>query len=402
MKIRSATRAGLALAMALTLLAGCATGEPAEQASSGKPTGPEPTGEPVKIMIIGARNHPVVTQAHMFAAAQAKADYVNDSGGLNGRPLQLIACDANLDPNLEAGCLNKAVKEKVSAIVGSMILFTSDYSKLEAAKIPLVATQSLSPGELGYKYAYLLGNNMSWFKGMGKLVVDDGVKNVAVTYTDSPTGAFGNKLFRSVVDPAGIKVGTSLAHAPTGSDRSAEAATLVRGNPEAVALVGTAEAVPGLIKAIRQAGYAGKIYTYSSAVPPSSIKALGSAGEDVRVASRGRFISDRGPEMRQYKDDVLNYAPADTVTDERGTVGWSSVDLFAKVMADAKAFTGADVIDKFSQLTAPVAAGTYGPFIGAGKGCDAEYPMILNTLFMAGTVSGGELRADTGRFESYC
>jgi branched-chain amino acid transport system substrate-binding protein len=402
MKIGLRTKVGTALALA-SLLAACATGSPAEQASSPRPSGPAPTGEPVKIMIVGARNHPVVTQEHMFAAAQARVDYVNDSGGLGGRPLQLVVCDANLDPNLEAGCLDQAVRENVAAIVGSMLLFTRDYSKLEAAAIPLVATQSLSPGEIAYPHAYLLGNNMGWFKGLGRLVANEGNDTVAITYTDTTTGAFANSLIRGVLDPAGVNVVTSLAHAPSGSDRSAEAASLVQARPSAVVFAGTAEAVVPLIQAVRQTGYTGRIYSYSAALPPSGVEALRDAGEGVRVVGRGRFLSDTGPEMRQYKDDVLNYAPPGTVMDERGTIGWSSVELFAKVMASSGgSFTGKDVVATFDRLTTPVDAGTFGPFVGTGTSCDTEYPSILNTQYLVGTVKGGQIVADTGRFESYC
>ncbi|EFC86751.1 ABC transporter substrate-binding protein [Parafrankia sp. EUN1f] len=402
MKIALRTKVGAALVLA-SLLAACGSSSPTEQASSTRPTGPAPTGEPVKIMIIGAKNNPVASQENMFAAAQARVDYVNDSGGLGGRPLQLIVCDANLDPNLEAGCLDQAVSDNVAAIVGSMLLFTRDYSKLEAASIPLIATQSLSPGEIAYPHAYLLGNNMGWFKGLGRLVADEKNDTVAVTYTDTTTGAFANTLIRSVLDPAGVKVITSLAHAASSGDRSAEAASLARGNPSAVVLAGTAEAVVPLIQAVRQTGYAGRIYTYSSALPPSGVEALRDAGEGVRVVGRGRFLSDTGPEMRQYKDDILNYAPAGTRMDERGTNGWSSVELFAKVMANsAGSFTGQDVIAAFDRLTTPVEAGTFGPFLGAGTSCDTEYPTILNTQYMVGTIKDGQIVADTGKFESYC
>lgn len=401
MTIGLRSQVGTALVLA-GVLAACATGQPAEQASSPKPSGPAPTGDPVKVMIIGANNHPVVTQSHMFAAAQARVDHVNDSGGLGGHPLCLVVCDANLDPNLEAGCLDQAVRENVAAIVGSMLLFTRDYSKLQAANIPLVATQSLSPGEIAYPHAYLLGNNMGWFKGLGKLVATEGNKTVAVTFTDTTTGAFANTLIRSVIDPAGITVATSLAHAPAGSDRSAEAASLVQANPDAVVFAGTAEAVVPLIQAVKQTGYTGRIYSYSAALPPSGVEALRDAGEGVRVVGRGRFLSDTGAEMRQYKDDVLNYAPPGTVMDERGTIGWSSVALFADVMGKSTALTGKDVIAAFDGLTTPVEAGTFGPFVGAGASCDTAYPSIRNTQFLIGTIRDGQIVADTGQFQSYC
>ena len=403
MNVGTRTRTGLAAIACAILLAACGSDAAEDEAGSARPTGPTPTGDPVRIMVIGAANHPILTQQNMFDAAQAKVDYVNDSGGIGGRPLELIVCDANLDPNLEAGCLEEAVSENVSAIVGALLVFTTDYSNLEAAQIPLVATQTLSPGEINYPHAFLLGNGVVFFKAMATLAADDGVKQVAVTYPDTGTGAFGGELVTEVLEARDVEIVTSLAHAATGTDRSAEAATLVAEDPEAVVLAGSTETVIPLIQAIRQTGYDGEIYSYSSALPPTAVEELGDAGEGIRLIGRGRFLSDEHEKVQQYRDDVLNYAPEGTVMDERGTVGWSAVDLFATVMADATAFTGADVIAAFEQLTEPVEAGTFGPFIGAPEpGCDPQFPTILNTNYVVGTVEDGEVVADTGEFESYC
>jgi branched-chain amino acid transport system substrate-binding protein len=402
MNIGARKRMGLATMICASLLAACGS-DAEDEPGSAKPTGPEPTGEPVKLMIIGAKNHPVISQANMFAAAQAKVDYVNDSGGVGGHPLELVVCDTNLDPNLEADCLEEAVSENVSAIVGAMLVFTTDYSKLEAAQIPLIATQTLSPGEINYPHAFLFGNGVVFFKAMATLAADDGMKKVAVSWPDTATGVFGGELVSGVLESRDVEIVTGLAHAATGADRSAEAATLVAEDPEAVVLAGSTETVIPLIQAIRQAGYGGEIYAYSSALPPKAVEELGDFGEGVRLIGRGRFISDDHEKVQQYKDDILNYAPENTAMDERGTVGWSSVDLFATVMADATAFTGADVIAAFNQLTEPVDAGTFGPFVGApAPGCDPEFPTILNTNYIVGTIEDGEVVADTGEFQSYC
>ncbi|GAA4752962.1 hypothetical protein GCM10023350_42830 [Nocardioides endophyticus] len=396
--------AAVALALAATTLVACGSdgGSDADSASAPKPTAAKPTGSEIKIMTIAVKSNPVLTQSQQFAAAQAKVDYINDSGGINGHPLTLIQCDSNLDPNQEGACFDQAIKEKVSAITGSTVLFASDLSALAAAKIPMVGTQGLVPAELGYEYGYTFGNNINWFKGLAATAVSDGLKKVAITFTDTDAGKFSGDLMTAGLEAGNVDITESLAHAPTGGDRSAEAATLTKDDPEAILFSGTSEAVVPLMQAVRQSGYTGELYTISPDLTPSGIKALGAAGDGIHVIGRGRFLTDSSEKIQQYKDDIANYAPSDTDMDENGTLGWSGVDLFATVMAKADSFTGADVIKQMDALTEPVEAGTFGPFVGAGTGCDPDFPKLLNTNFIVGTLKDGEITANTGDFQSYC
>lgn len=406
MTLGSRIGAGFAVTLAATMLVACGgdDGGSDEKASAPKPSAAEATGSEIKIMTIAVKNNPILTQSQQFAAAQAKVDFINDSGGVNGHPLTLIQCDSNLDPNQEQACFDQAIEEKVAAITGSTILFTGDLSALAAAKIPLVGTQGLVPAELGYEYGYTFGNNINWFKGMAATAIEDGLKKVAITFTDTDAGAFSGDLMTAGLEAGDVDITASLAHAPTGGDRAAEAATLTKDEPEAILLSGTAEAVVPLMQAIRQSGYTGELYTISPDLTPSGVEALGTSGDGIHVIGRGRFLTDSSEKVQAYKDDVLNYAPDGTDMDENGTLGWSGVDLFATAAAevDAETVTGADIITAMDAMTSEVEAGTFGPFIGAGEGCDPDFPRLLNTRFIVGTLQDGEITADTGDYSSYC
>lgn len=408
MKNSTPFRAFVALTLAASVLGACSSGSDDASSSSGddaklaaKPVGPKPKGDPIKIMIVAVKNNPVLTQEQQLAAAQARVDSVNAGGGLGGRPLELIACDSNLDPNQEQACIEKAVDEDVSAVVGSTILF-SDLSTLEENKIPLLANQGLSPSELNSSVGYSFANNVAWYSGIAATVVKDGLKKVAVTYVDTDAGKFANSFVEAGLKKGGVETTTLYAHAATSPDRATDALTLTKGDPEAIIATGTAEGVIPIMQAIRQSGYTKPIYTIAPDVNPKGIEALGAAGDGIKVIGRGRFLSDTANEkVNEYLSDMANFAPKGTEQDENGLLGWSGVDTFATVMKDATSFKGTDVIAALAKITTPIEAGGFGPFVGAGEGCVEAFPRVLNSSFIVGTLNDGEVTAD-GDFQSYC
>ena len=112
-----------------------------------------PTGEPIKVMVEAPVNTQLPPYPNIPGAAEVYEQYINDKGGIKGRPLEVIICDDKGDPNEGANCARQAVEEKVVAVVGS---FTFDASRiipiLEEDKIawfggccPLVAQEFTSP-----------------------------------------------------------------------------------------------------------------------------------------------------------------------------------------------------------------------------------------------------------------
>ena len=138
---------------------------------------------------------PVDTQLPPYpnipGAAEVYEQYINDNGGVAGRPLEVITCDNKGDPNEGANCARQAVEEEVVAVVGS---FTFDASRiipvLEEANIawfgaccPLVAQEFTSP------ISYVLGSLLPGMgAGLGWKMAQDGCKNPVNVVLDIPAG----------------------------------------------------------------------------------------------------------------------------------------------------------------------------------------------------------------------
>jgi hypothetical protein len=154
-----------------------------------------------------------------------------------------------------------------------------------------------------------------------------------------------------------------------------------------------------MIKALRQAGYQGHIYSQASGILPDEAKSLGSLGDGVRVAFDGQPSNNTSnPIVAEMVNSVNKYAPG-TKLDETAAAGWSGVYLYAHVMAKATSFTGQDVINAVNAVTAPIQGGVFGPFVGSGTPPFAQYPRLFAVSFLSAQVESGKI-VPTGDFIS--
>ena len=132
------TAAPAATSAAATSAAATTASSPASSdgSSADVTAAPAADGEPIRLMSIYVKNNPAFSQPQTFAGAQARVDAINADGGVNGRPIQLIGCDSNLDPNQEKACIDQAISEQVSAVVSSSIFFTP-LTSLEGSGHPI-------------------------------------------------------------------------------------------------------------------------------------------------------------------------------------------------------------------------------------------------------------------------
>lgn len=352
-----------------------------------------PTGSPVKIMAIAVRDTPILSEAELFDGAQTRVDAINATGGLNGHRLILEKCDSALDPNREQACLNQAVSDKVSAIVGSSILF-STFSSLEAVHIPLIASQGADPEEFKSSISYPFGGDFSWFVGVVAQSKKDGIKTAAIATLANDQSAFANTILKSAAVKAGITVTSTVASASTTVDFSAAAATVISKHPDAIWTTVTPQTFGALVLALRQAGYTGKIYVQSSGVTAASLQAMQGTAGNIEVSAQGRPLSETtNPQVSQFLSEMHQFAPS-AKQDEFTELGWSGVFIFAELMAKATSFAGPDVITAANATTSPISGGLFGPFVGAGSSPEPAYPRLFNTSYIAGTVVNGVIQAN--------
>src|SRR5881397_2765609 len=140
---RSRRLATVAVAALVITAAACGSSS-SSKGSSTAPSGSDKQSGPIKIMVISTLQSALFGFPEAVDGAKAAVAKVNASGGINGQQVQILSCNDNFDPNTAAACAQKAVSEKVTAVVTGYTSYGANMvSLLEAAKIPWIGS---SPG----------------------------------------------------------------------------------------------------------------------------------------------------------------------------------------------------------------------------------------------------------------
>lgn len=130
--------------------------ESTEAISTGEPAG-EPTGEPIKIgnMIWSI---PAANLQMRVTGVKAAVLGINESGGINGRPIELVTCEATDAPSGEQ-CARDLIDADVVATVGdgNLIAEAASTALLNEAGIPQIDPFISTPEALASPNVFLLG-----------------------------------------------------------------------------------------------------------------------------------------------------------------------------------------------------------------------------------------------------
>jgi branched-chain amino acid transport system substrate-binding protein len=109
------------------------------QSTSAGSTGASASGAPLKVGVICSCSGPFGTNIAPAAdVARAWASSVNDSGGLNGHPIQLTVLDDSSNPATSATDATQLVSDHVDVILDDTVLDVVWASTASSAKIPVV------------------------------------------------------------------------------------------------------------------------------------------------------------------------------------------------------------------------------------------------------------------------
>lgn len=347
-----------------------------------------------------AASFPEVKQAQDAAVAS-----INDAGGINGKQLKLTVCDGKFEVNAELGCFRTLLQDKVSAIVGPVLIAgtgVSEYKAAEQAKTAVIGSPAYQPGELVSSAAFPLGPAVvGGTYGAIYDLLEHGAKNISVF------GDANNPAANSIVElskqalesigksPVNVVVGDTSSD-PTLQSAAAKATT---NGTDGIIITGAPPSMSKSVPALRAQGYKGLIATIDGALPGPVVTAIGAAGDGMLVASQTTF-PEQSPASDEFLADMKKYAP-DAPLSFFSIQAWSSVKLFAAVAEQAKASTSEEVLDAFTNLSDAVDIGTLAPYKVAGvtspitDGFEPA-PRMFNQQVQLGTMQDGKFVADGG------
>ena len=228
---RSAVRRGMAaLALLGFALSACGGGDTADEPAAEEPAAEEPaaeapTGDPIKLMTVTTLNANGPTYENIAITAELAAEYINDQGGINGRPVEVIVCDEQFDPAIAATCARDAVAEGVVSVVGSFTYFAESI-------VPVIAESDItwfgaccpiSPSELTSPHSFNIGNQPMYAVGEVKRAVEDGCEAINAVIVEGADAIFRGPM-ENAMTAYGKEFGDVIITPTIAQDYSAEVA----------------------------------------------------------------------------------------------------------------------------------------------------------------------------------
>jgi len=240
---------------------------------------------------------------------------VNASGGINGRPIEVIVeDDAGLEPNTVNAVKKLVTKDKVIAIVGPTTTGTTLAVKpiAEEYEVPLLSCAAAEA---------IVNPVAKWvFKTPQKdsdcatrifeHMKASGITKVAIITSTDGFGATGRAQLLALAPVTGVEIVADETYAPSDTDMTAQL-TKIKGTAAQAIVnwsVGPVQVV--VAKNVRQLGLTIPLYQSHGFGNPKNIEACGEAGEGI-IFPAGRLLvveslSDDNPQkavLAKYKSD---------------------------------------------------------------------------------------------------
>ena len=304
--------------------AGATTAAPAAAAAGAFTAGPgcglnngkKASGAPIKLGNVTTKV-PGIDFSTGPAMMDAYFKCVNDNGGINGRPVQMLEENDNLKPEDAAAAAKKLIEtEKVVAVVGGFSIIdcpvNGDYYVKQGYNVivagvpaqcfssPAIAAANMGPG-----YSAL---------GAAQIMVEKGVKGKVVTMTNkTPTADYNNSLAAAYFKSKGITSEDVQLDLPiTDPATPIRSAIEKAGKGGGVLLNFTPESGLPLLKAAEEAGLMDDVI-WGSSTPlndDSVAAALGSKWkEKININAELSQLQDPNAEMELYRTVSKKYNP---------------------------------------------------------------------------------------------
>jgi branched-chain amino acid transport system substrate-binding protein len=360
---------GATSALAALTLVGSATASGA--ASSG--------GGTVNIMLEGAITGPVYALPEMVTGAQAAVATLNASGGVDGHKVNLIVCDDQGNPNLDASCGREAVADHVVAEVGSLSEYDNDFIPvLESAKIPYFGSTDINAVDHTASVSFPIVATVTDWTGMGHVLGAEGCKDAAAIGVNGPGTSTGLPYLSSAFKRAGGKTFKQYEYPPTASVFNSYVATATAGGAKCIAVIGGPQAIAELMTAIKSTGQKIPIVADLDPVVPSLFAPIHFPAGEMKVV--GGYIE---PDTGSHDAGANKFAAAvnaQHATGEAGSVdelsenSYQGVLMFAQDAKGVSDLTGPNLLAAIPKNMSNVNTGLTPSFSLAKTGVFKGYP----------------------------
>lgn len=358
----------------------------------------EPSGDPVKVMILGSFTGPYDT-SFSFDAANAAALAINTAGGIQGHPYEILTCDDKFDPNATLDCARQAKDEGAVAIIAGLAL-TGDYVDYAAQEgIPVIPAVGFNAAEFQNDITFPLTSGAAGYASAAIAeVIAQGVTKISLVYDDSSGLAKpAAETAAAALEAQGIDVTNVIPMPIDTADASSILAAAEADGAEGVGLLLQGAQVAKFLQSRDQAGSEILVGSYDLSLEPAIIDTLGAAAEGVLMASPFKQLTTVGDAgVDQFLAELAAYDPSMT-TDDWSIPGvglgvYAATHLVAQAAEAAATLDAAGVLAALPEITA-FDIGIMAP-VDLSKSNTTAVPgftRLFNTKFYFNKIEGGIL-----------
>lgn len=187
------------------------TGVPTSDGSGGDlsnsaifPTLGPPTGEPMRIGLVNTEGSPGLDFPEIRRTIESAVDYLNQHGGMGGRPIELEVCIVTGAPETSQACAQELVGKNVELVLIGLDLFP-DYPTYAAADLPIIGVLPILPGDYQSDALFLTGGNATIGAAMAAVAKNHfNAATVGIVSADNPGANASEAALTAALDKAGI------------------------------------------------------------------------------------------------------------------------------------------------------------------------------------------------------
>jgi len=245
-------------------------------------TSGQATGAPIPVGFIGALSGDGADYGtSSLNAAQLRVKEINDSGGIDGRPIKIIPIDDQTKPATAVDAAQQLVlRDHVVAILGpgqsGNVLAVEKFTN--AQKVPILETGTvdaiISPD---YPYVWRSAGPVSSQLAYLNRVVFQKYKRIAIIHDSLGFGSESDKLLRGQMSQAGIEPVDDESYSAGAIDMTPQVIRIKQANPDVVYWFGTGGDAGTVRKTMNTLGMTSVPMLGNNGVFPSALKIAGAA-----------------------------------------------------------------------------------------------------------------------------
>ncbi|MGW4254217.1 ABC transporter substrate-binding protein [Streptomyces californicus] len=300
------------------------------------PSGAEHTGgSPIRLGALVPLTRPGWAEAgrHLLAGLDLAVREVNDAGGIDGRPLELVVRDTAADPERAAAAVDELADLGVAAVAGEYhsVVARAAAARADALGVPFLCSSAVLDAlteEPTEWVARLAPAQSHGWRIYADFLLGAGRRRIAVATQPSVYWTSGTRVLRDHLAPRGgtvLELDASLtpeALCDALVDHGATALLLLVGHPE--------PAVP-IVRAVRSDRRLGEILIGAPAGQPEFAEWAAALGEDGAGVPFLRYLPERlgplGERVGKELRERLGEAPSFVAFE-----GWDTVAVLAAVL----------------------------------------------------------------------